>query len=259
MQNPKVMPFFIPLSMMIATSMDSAPASLEYGPQTSMGNGTVRSWVQKGSDGNPEKIGLTLTAGALEGLPFSEYNNISKTFGIALPKAIKGRPFDHVSIDYATLGHEPLEIYGSAHFDIHFYICSIEEQMTMKIGGPQDLKIFDRPVPPGYMAPDYVMVPGTEIPNMGVHWVDLASSEFHGHEFKCSMIYGSYSGKLQFIEPMVTQAFLENHPDFTAPMKRPKFALTPGFYPGEFGVFYDESENAYKIWLGKFTYLKAPK
>jgi hypothetical protein len=127
----------------------------------------------------------------------------------------------------------------------------------MVINGPADKKIFDKPVPPGFTPADYVLVPDTEIPGMGAHWVDLATPELHGKEFTSTLIFGSYNGKVNFIEPMVSQAFLENHPSFTGKVKLPKMVQTSGYYPGEFNVFYMPKENDYRVWFSKFVYMKA--
>jgi hypothetical protein len=42
---------------------------------------------------------------------------------------------------------------------------------------------------------------------MGVHWIDPASHEFHGHDFTATVLYGSYNGEMNFIEPMITRAY----------------------------------------------------
>ena len=51
--------------------------------------------------------------------------------------------------------------------------------------------------------------------------------EFIGKPFTVTYIYGFYHGNMTFVEPMITKAFLETHPDFTLPIKQPQaYGLT---------------------------------
>ncbi len=45
--------------------------------------------------------------------------------------------------------------------------------------------------------------------NMGVHWIDTTSSEFHGIAFTHTYDYGFYHGSMVFIEAMCSKTFLE--------------------------------------------------
>lgn len=219
------------------------------GQTTAMGEGTITSWVDVDASGRPLKIGLTVTRSALEGLPFAEFNSVAKTFTVRLPR-VKGVPYVEISVDSATMGHDPFPVYGVEHLDMHFYLCDQAERSNWLIKGPADIKKFDKPVPPGYMPADYIMVPTTEIPTMGVHWVDMSSPEFHNKGFTCSMIMGSYNGKLQFAEPMMTREFLLTKPQFSARFPAPKFAEKPGYYPRSYSVNWIESKGHYEIALG---------
>ncbi len=246
---------------MIFSALTLAVAAAVPGPQVlqgqsiSMGNGTLKSWVELGPDKKPTRLGLTFTESALENLPFSEFNKVVTTFDVLFPK-VKGLAFDHASVDYATMGHDPFEVYGVSHFDLHFYLISRAEQAAIKLTGPSDIKVFDKPVPRGYTPSDYIMIPGTEIPNMGVHWVDMTSGELHGHAFTSTLIYGSYNGHVNFIEPMITRAMFENKVNVVAPVKSPKFAAQPGYYPTEYSVNWNEDKKEYTVALGKLTWIK---
>ena len=45
---------------------------------------------------------------------------------------------------------------------------------------------------------------------MGLHWLDIASPELNGAEFRYTLFYGSWDGRIIFDEPMITKALLES-------------------------------------------------
>ncbi|MGI8637700.1 MAG: hypothetical protein ACR2KZ_20055, partial [Segetibacter sp.] len=49
--------------------------------------------------------------------------------------------------------------------------------------------------------------PGAPVPQMGKHFVDIASPELNGQPFTQTFIYGSYDSKVTFYEPMITLDF----------------------------------------------------
>jgi hypothetical protein len=84
---------------------------------------------------------------------------------------------------------------------------------------------------------------------MGVHWIDPSSHEFHGHDFTASLLYGSYNGEVNFIEPMITRAYLETRPDFTAELKQPALFAKSGYYPTSYSVRFDPDKHEYIVSL----------
>ncbi|MEJ7682316.1 MAG: DUF5602 domain-containing protein [Segetibacter sp.] len=154
---------------------------------------------------NQLAIGIQLGEDALNNLPKS-----GDTYPLPLPVQSKVSGIDHVEADWNPSGHEPGPIYGAPHFDFHFYYISKQEQSSV-IPGPDTVT-----VPAQYIPTDYVT--GVfAVPNMGVHWSDTTAPEFHGVPFTTTFIYGFYHGKMTFLEPMVTKAFLQTHPDFLHP------------------------------------------
>ena len=91
---------------------------------------------------------------------------------------------------------------------------------------------------------------------MGVHAIDMTSPEFHGKPFTETFIYGYDKGKLIFLEPMVTQAFLQSKPDVTTPVKTPEKYSEPAYYPSSYTVRYDKASGDYMVTLGKLKQWK---
>jgi len=52
---------------------------------------------------------------------------------------------------------------------------------------------------------------------------------------------------------MVTKAFFESHPDFTAPVKQPQAFQIAGYYPASDAVKYDAENHVYRIALTELT------
>ncbi len=206
------------------------------GPAVDVGNGTAQSFVMQ--RGNVvTAVGIKVSDGALDGLP----TDLAQ-WDLAMPQGVSAAPWDHMMINWNPQGHPPVEIYGVPHFDFHFYTIPETEQMAIA-GGPDET-----PVDPRFVPQDYASQVES-VPQMGVHWADTLSSEFHGTPFTRTFIYGFSQGDMVFVEPMVTLDFLRSHPDVSAHVKQPAAFQQPGAYPTSYRVHYDAEQHATVIEL----------
>jgi hypothetical protein len=109
-------------------------------------------------------------------------------------------------------------------------------------------------LPPASHIPEgYVAIPGG-VPQMGKHWIDPASEEFHGKEFGQTFLFGSYNGEITFYEPMITLAYLQAGPTFKSLIKQPAQVANKGlYYPTHYEIKREEVSGEYKISLGGFA------
>ena len=217
------------------------------GETKSLGNGMVRSWVTLGDDGNASAIGVTFTEMALSGLP----NENSTEYNLALPEQASAMPFNHIGLDWNPKGHIPPGIYDKPHFDFHFYMISPEERNRITATGDDMVKL-SKNVSPEYIPESYVPTPGGE-PRMGAHWIDPTSPEFNNQSFTKTFIYGFYDGKMVFVEPMVTKAFIETKPNTTDLIKVPAKYPEKGYYPTRYRVTYDANAKEYTVSIEGMT------
>jgi len=227
-----------------------APAFVAGAAQP-LGKGAARSWVKLDRDGNPTAIGVTFDEAALDGLPTDlPHGQHGTEHVLALPP--QAAPFDHIMINWNPHGHEPDNIYTVQHFDFHFYTISEQERTRITAQGDDLIKTKRRPsaefVPEGY-----VYAPDSEVPQMGAHWVDPLSHEFHGHAFTKTMLYGSYDGQIIFVEPMITRAYLLTKPNMTEPIKQPARYAKPGYYPTQYSIKYDAEKKEYTVSIEGMT------
>jgi Domain of unknown function (DUF5602) len=213
----------------------AAPREVD-GAAVDVGGGAAHTFVLESGDA-PVALGVELAAAALTGLPDS-----MSMWSLPLPADVATPPFDHVMINWNPHGHEPVEIYGAPHFDFHFYTIPLDEQMA--IGPGPDTTTVPAPFTPTDYASQVIAVP-----MMGVHWADTLAGEFHGHPFDHTFIYGFYHGRMVFVEPMITQAFLQSHPDVAIPVKQPQSFQQSGRYPRSYGVHYDAEHDAVRVVL----------
>ncbi|HET9983156.1 MAG TPA: DUF5602 domain-containing protein [Longimicrobiales bacterium] len=206
------------------------------GEAVTVGNGVARTFAVD-SGGRIASVGIELTEGALAGLP-----STMTEWMLPLPAGVQAAPWDHATLDWNPQGHEPAAIYGLPHFDFHVYAISAGEQAAIQ-GGPDTTTVPAANVPKDYASQVI------SVPRMGVHWADTLAAEFHGHPFDRTFIYGFYHGRLAFVEPMVTQAFLRSHPDVTAPVKQPGAFQVPGLYPASYSVRYDPGTRTLRVSL----------
>ena len=208
------------------------------GPSVSVGNGSAHAVVVKRGS-TVQSIGIQLTDDALTNLPTTMP---ATEWQLALPSGTDVKPWDHLALDWNPQGHPPPMVYTVPHFDFHFYMISPAAQAA--IAGGQDAT----PVPAKYVPQDYASQVES-VPMMGVHWADTLAAEYHGQPFDHTFIYGFSQGKMVFVEPMVTQAFLQGSTDFSGHVKQPAAFQTPGLYPTAYSVKHDAAHHTVTISL----------
>ena len=84
---------------------------------------------------------------------------------------------------------------------------------------------------------------------MGVHAINPQAAEFQQPPFTATLIYGYHNKKQTFIEPMVSLAFLQSKPVFSAPVARPARYSKSGRYPAGYRVSYRPDSKSYEVAL----------
>lgn len=225
-------------------SLDSV-AEPSFGPPAPIGNGTARAFVEVNDTGEPTAIGVAISESALEGLPSGHGHHETV---LELP-ATAGLPFRHVTIDWNPAGHEPPGIYDRPHFDIHFYTIPDQQRRSIVPELPdyadRGARLPDAP----YRPDGYVPAPDGAVPMMGLHWVDPTSRELNGQTFTETLIYGSWDGRMIFIEPMLTRDWLLTRPQLRKPLPETDRVDTEGYWPTHWAVRYDVERGEYRIAL----------
>jgi hypothetical protein len=249
----------IPLSavllavFLVFTGCDSSnttnPRTGTYaGPAQTLGDGSVHASVTL-EEGVPTSIGVVFTETALSNLPTQPHHGVHETV-LALPAEAAVAPYDHVSFDWNPEGHEPPGVYDHPHFDIHFYTITSAERDGIN---PADTEKVERAPMAEHIPAGYVATPGA-VPRMGVHWVDPSSPEFTPAGFSRTFIYGFWDGKMNFLEPMITTAFIESVKASDTQTARfaipqPQAFEVAGYYPSHYSVSYDDDAKTYTIAL----------
>jgi hypothetical protein len=223
-----------------------AQAKMLWGEPNALGKGTARTFVVMNDQGKPVSLGIAFDRKALSGLPAEA---VPPEVMLKLPAKADVRHFKYVVINWNPQGHEP-KMYQVPHFDYHFYMMPNEERE--KITG-NDARQFARLPDPKYLPGDYMLAPGG-VPRMGAHNVDKTSPELQGKAFTTTFIFGTYDGKVTFLEPMVSMHFLKTMPDFSAPVKQPAAFEQSGFFPAAYSVKYDKKRGEYRISLDDLTF-----
>lgn len=221
-----------------------------YGDAVAVGNGTARSFITVDASGNPTEIGMRLTEAALTGLPATD-TTPPAWYMLSLPANSTAKlPFNHLSLDWNPNGHEPAAVYGKPHFDAHFYMITMAERAQIGLDDANgDVLPAANLLPAGYQTAPNV-APGRTVPMMGRHWIDPNSHEYHGEDFTQTFIYGSYNGKVIFLEPMITKAYLEEKKTETFTLPRPEMVERTGlYYPTKYTIGYDAATKEYVIKL----------
>lgn len=261
------------------------PTARSLGAPATLGSGTVASYADFDATGAVQAIGVVFSGGALDNLPAAPSDghhcfDVNKDGSLDLERECPGGhervlafpseasrrtdlPFKWALLNWNPHGHIPPGIYDKAHFDVHFYIDTIENVFAIEPGpcGPERVRcdLFARarlPVPANYMHPDFKDVEAVA-PAMGNHLVDLTASEFRGVPFTRTWIYGTYEGRVTFYEEMVTLAYMKSQPDACYPIKTAAAVAIAGRYPSKSCIRYAKEKGEYTVSLEGFELRQA--
>ncbi|AHF14739.1 hypothetical protein NIASO_05150 [Niabella soli DSM 19437] len=227
------------------------------GPEVSFKKGKVTTLYQVDDAAHPLRLAISINNDAWNSLDMPApggSNNISpNTVILPFHPKVDARIFNHAELDWNPNGHEPVQIYGKPHFDFHFYNVSLAYVDAIP---PYDLAPakFDNWPALDYLPANYIN-PGGGVPQMGCHWVDTTSAEFTPQGFGQTFIYGTYDGKVTFLEPMITKAFFETHPEFKRSIPQPKKVAISGYYPTMVEI--QKTTEGYLVILEDFVYREA--
>jgi hypothetical protein len=208
---------------------DADKAGTFKGSVETIHDGKGWTWIKINAQGAPEQIGLSIDNAALTSMPVGEHDDGQHTHDNIVklafhPEAKKFTPFDHIQLDWNPTGHPPLQFYSEEHFDVHFYMVP-QAEVTAAVD-PTKLNAVPGPE---YLPENYFSA--GPVPQMGTHFLDGTSAEFHGSPFTQTFIYGSYDSKVTFYEPMITLDFLKATTNFERSIPQPAKFKTAGYYP----------------------------
>ena len=212
---------------------DNIKETVFKGPVEQFQHGKAWTWYEEDNSGKPFRVAIAIDDAAMNSLDTSHADSGGHSHEnssvLKFHPKVAATPFMHVGLDWNSQGHEPMFIYGKPHFDFHFYMMSKDERMAIPPYESDSMKFKNFPAP-AYLPPTYIN-PGGGVPQMGAHWVDYTSPELNGVPFTQTFIYGSYNGKVNFYEPMITEAFIKANPNFERSIPQPDKYQKTGYYP----------------------------
>jgi hypothetical protein len=219
------------------------------GPEITMGNGKANSFFKIDKSGNPLEIGFEMSSEALAGLPQDPTNFAASTFILELDQKAKDlTPFEHLVINWQVHGHPPLNVFTVPHFDFHLYTITLAERLAIPPYTPATAAQIDLLPPAGFMPASFKADPGG-IPAMGKHWIEALPTSF-SHV----MVYGSYNGQVNFIEPMLTLALLQAGTTTNISYAQPQnFAKAGKWYPTQYNIYKDNQTLKHYVTLSEFV------
>jgi len=226
------------------------------GPEVKVHGGKAWTWVQISKDGAPKQLAVVLTDDALSSVPVGDENHgghdhsSSNSWTIKLHQFASSTAFDHVGLGWNPMGHEPEMIYGVPHFDFHFYMMTPQQVAAIPPYEVDSSKFKNWPAAE-YFPANYIN-PGGGVPQMGAHWIDVTSPELNGQPFTQTFIYGSYDGKVNFYEPMITLEFLKNTSNFQRDIPQPAKVQKAAYYPTKMKVL--KHDGVTEVILDGFRY-----
>jgi hypothetical protein len=225
------------------------------GPSQGLGNGNARTYVTLDGDGRPTEVGVRLSSTALEGLPQS-----GTMLMLDFPDQAATTAFDHVMLNWNPQGHDPVELFGKPHFDVHFDMVDMATMHAIDPDDPDYAAKAEHLPEAKYVPQDYAVAPDVPVaaqavPGMGVHWFDASDASLvpGTYDFQHILLNGSWDGRHTFYEPMVTTEFLMSGPDMEQPLKQPQAFQKTAYYPTTYAIDVDEQTGDHVVSLGGMT------
>lgn len=271
------------------------PDTTIWGEPQAMGDGQIQTFITLDEAGAPSLVGISFDEAALSGLPEEPsdgkwdvkdaegtvvYPCCGHELVLEFPETDSPTIFQHFVINWAPTGHVPAGVYDKPHFDMHFYLMSNEDRMAIAaatadtmcsvpnppdVGGEHPASVScetfetaSMPLPDDQMPVGYIFAGAVE-PGMGNHLINTQSPEITGEApFSHTFIFGTYGGKLTFLEPMITIEFLqEKNEEVCTDIATPEAVGEPGYYPSQYCIRYvagdAEGEGTYIISLESFV------
>jgi hypothetical protein len=231
-------------SRLAARSGDHS-GNIQYGPPIPIGSGFAQAYI-KYADSQLVEVGVSLTPGVMEGLPNELMGHMHEYLAHFPPH--NPTVYTHITMHWNYKGHRPTP-YLIPHFDFHFNMISETERKAITSDEVQGMHY----PPPLYLPRSYAPAPPISTPEMGVHWANSAADELHDIRFTQTLLYGTWDGRVVFVEPMITREFLMSKPDVTIPIAMPQKYAAAGIYATAFTIRWNKELSEYQVALTSFV------
>jgi Domain of unknown function (DUF5602) len=236
---------------------DDVKETVFKGPVQQFQHGKAWTWYEEDYNGNPFRLAIAIDDAAMNSLdrtlPGAGGHSHENMLSLKFHSKVSATPFMHVGLDWNPHGHEPEPIYGKPHFDFHFYMMSEAERLAIPPYQVDSVKFKNFPAP-AYFPATYIN-PGGGVPQMGAHWIDFTSPELNGAPFTQTFIYGSYNGKVNFYEPMITEDFIKANATFERTIPQPAKYQKTGYYPTKMRI--SKANGVTNVILEAFVFRQA--
>lgn len=250
------------------TAAHPKPANHEvvWGDEIDFLDGVVQSYATTNPQGNLSSLGVYMNDDALAAFDEDNLDN-----HLSLPSSVDTHQFTFVGFHYNPEGHPPPDVYTVPHYDFHFYMVP-EEVVENIVTGPATFDVPDAQIPTDFQRlpvidsdgdgePDTPLVEG----EMGEHLLDTTGAEFQPDgSFTHTNIYGAYdtdgdgTGRLTFVEPMVTTEFIDGlDEEQVVEMKTPDVYPVADDYPTAY-VVQPSGDGGLFVSIEEFTEFDGP-
>ena len=240
----------------VGTLPSFAPAGAILGQTVKAFNSQLSTWaVMEGNTVKEVSWTLPLTAvTTLEGTTF-----FSRVWTNLPPQAIAASAHTGFAYDYIPLGHAPIGVYTTPHWEFHVIYQDFAEV--------QAIDCSDATLPaPELVPPGHLVMPPPDncFPGMGNHALDLTAPEFNKEKFSVThlLVYyqgnGVFKGKgahLTSFEPKVTNEVFRARKSFSIviPPVPPNAIGRATLVPTKLEGVYKEKEDVFVMTLSNYV------
>ncbi len=227
-----------------SASASMADTRLVSGSTAWVDGRAVTAWARLDADDAPVEAGVTFDFAIASDPPDTLGDGPAGAIAVVeFPEAVQSRSvLNHFEMHWEEHGHTP-QPFEVPHFDLHFY--GIPSSQVMGIGPADTAAPAPSRVPVGY----FYGGPDAFVPQMGGHALNPADLQ---KPFDAVLIVGYYEGKMIFLEPMVTRAYLQDKRDFSFDIPMPAEVGAQTLYPTRIDGNYDADADAYRLTFSGF-------
>ncbi|HZO86691.1 MAG TPA: hypothetical protein VFB38_00025 [Chthonomonadaceae bacterium] len=236
------------LAMLCGCGGGDNDTTLVNGETQQVAGRSVTTWAQVGPNNMVQEVGVTVPADLIQNPPAQAGAGPAGALVTpAFPAVVQNTTFfNHFELQWEPNGHPPA-VYSVPHFDFHFYGVPVAQ--VQAVTAPDTAVPDASRIPAGYTYPGVNAV----VPQMGAHASPDADFAPGAPAFTKTLIFGYYGGNLTFLEPMITQAFLNQRQNFTIAVPRPAALGRNTLYPTLLTVTYNAGTNSYDLVFSNFV------
>jgi hypothetical protein len=233
----------------IPIDLATANTSIVQGAITDLYGSRVTTWLVLDANKVVTAFRWNLPLASVQSVPLTTSSLVRVWIKTPDAAVLTQTTFQGLAFDYLPVGHAPVGIYDTPHWEFHMIGIPYEDVATVDCSDPKLPPDELLPIDP----PGWLMIPPPDncVAGMGMHAVNPSFPEFNKQRFTKTILPAYYHGKFASVEPKITRDLLlaRKNIEMDVPyIPTPRATL----FPTKFTAVYDQPTDSYVMGVSGF-------